>query len=78
MGGKDRRQGAVRRPAPRTRSCRPALVEVFIYEVEVLGPAADSRCRYLANRNIRKTSASNTAFSICAASASHNIMLRGR
>ena len=29
------------RPAPRTRNCRPAQVEVYIDEIEVLGPAAE-------------------------------------
>ena len=42
MGGADRRQGAGAGPrAPTTPNCRPAQVEVYVSEIEVLGPAAE-------------------------------------
>jgi aspartyl-tRNA synthetase len=44
-------------------------VEVYISEIEVLGPPASCRCRCSASRNIPKTSGSSTASSTCAASA---------
>ena len=42
MGGADRRQGAPpARTAPKIPNCRPAQVEVYISEIEVLGPAGE-------------------------------------
>ena len=43
-------------------------VEVYIDEIEVLGPAAELPMPVLASRITRKRSGSNTASSICAAS----------
>jgi hypothetical protein len=58
VGDPRRRQGEGRAPPRRsTPSCRPARVEVFVREIEVLlAPPANCRCPCSASRNIRRTS----------------------
>jgi len=78
VGGADRWAGARASRRTRIRKCPPEAIEVYINDIEVIGPAGRScRCRCSAT-GISKRSAENTAFAICAAIRMHrNIMMRG-
>ena len=67
------------RPAPRTRTCRPARSRSIASEIEVLGPAGRTADAGVRRPGIsRRTSGSTTASSTCAASGcTRNIMMRG-
>ena len=69
MGGADRRQGArAVRAAPKMPNCRPAQVEVYINEVEVLGPADELPMPVFGDQEYPGGDpAASTASSICGA-----------
>ena len=70
MGRADRRQGAPPSGGTENPELPTGAVEVYIAEIEVLGPPANCRCQCSAIRSILKKPGSSTASSIFVATSS--------